>query len=256
VTGGANAGVATGVAPGTATITAALSGVTSNAATLTVTTGTAVATLSPEVLHFGVQAIDTTSAARTVTLTSTGTGNLAILNIKFAGTDAGDFARTDNCPSSLAPGMNCTINVKYGPTVLGAETASLLISDNAANTPQTVTLTGEGVPQATVFPADLSFLEREAATSLDVKRVTLTNNLPTPLTIDGITFTGADPGNFASPRNTCGTSLAAKSSCEIFVSFTPSGSGSRTATMNINDTANDSPQTVTLTGRGEVRRLR
>jgi len=45
--------------------------------------------------------------------------------------------------------------------------------------------------------------------------------------------------------------LAAKSTCTIGVTFTPSAKGTRTATLNVNDSANNSPQTASLTGTGK-----
>ena len=79
--------------------------------------------------------------------------------------------------------------------------------------------------------------------------MTLTNNLTTALAISSITFTGADPGDYAQ-TNTCGASLAAKSHCTISVTFTPTTTGTRTATLNVIDSANNTPQTVTLKGTG------
>jgi hypothetical protein len=40
------------------------------------------------------------------------------------------------------------------------------------------------------------------------------------------------------------TGLAAKSHCTISVTFTPGAPSIRTATMNVNNSANQSPQTV------------
>ena len=39
--------------------------------------------------------------------------------------------------------------------------------------------------------------------------------------------------------------------CQIDVTFTPSAIGSRPAKMKVNDSANNSPQTVSLTGTGQ-----
>jgi hypothetical protein len=85
-------------------------------------------------------------------------------------------------------------------------------------------------------------------TSSAAKSVTLKNNLTTALSIT-IGFTGADPGDFGETDN-CGGSVAAHSSCTISVKFTPTATGSRTATLNVNDSANNSPQQVSLTGTG------
>jgi hypothetical protein len=201
-------------------------------------------------LSFGNQAVDTTSAAQKVTLTSTGTANLNISSITIVGANAGNFAETNNCPASLAPTANCTISVTYTPSILGAETASLSVSGVATNSPQTVSLSGTGIAQANVFPTSWAFGSQSVGGKCDTKKVTLTNNLLTALPIGSITFSGADPGDF-SQTNTCGKSLAAKAQCTISVTFIPRAKGSRSATMNVNDSANNTPQTVALTGTGQ-----
>jgi len=81
--------------------------------------------------------------------------------------------------------------------------------------------------------------------------VRLTNHLSTAIAFSGASFSGADAGDFSSPSNTCGGSVAAKGRCTISVAFAPLATGSRTATMNVNDSANYSPQTVSLTGTGK-----
>jgi hypothetical protein len=134
---------------------------------------------------------------------------------------------------------------------MGADNGTLTVTDGASNSPQTATLTGTGIAQAAVSATSLTFATQKEGTTSSAKTVTLTNNLPTPLTVGTITFTGADPGDFVSPTNTCGTSVAAKGTCTISVTFTPGATGTRTATMNVNDSANNSPQTVVLTGTGD-----
>ncbi|MGD0404475.1 MAG: choice-of-anchor D domain-containing protein [Candidatus Acidiferrales bacterium] len=76
---------------------------------------------------------------------------------------------------------------------------------------------------------------------------TLTNN--TGVTITGVTisFTGANPGDFTETTS-CGTTLASSASCQIFVTFTPTAIGSRTATLSVADSAASSPQTSSLSG--------
>jgi FlaG/FlaF family flagellin (archaellin) len=127
----------------------------------------------------------------------------------------------------------------------------LNISDGATNSPQTVSLKGTGETQVTWTPATMVFAIQPVATTSAAKIVTLTNNLPTALSVSGISFTGTDPGDFAQ-TNTCGSSVAAGGKCTISVTFTPQTTGSRTATLNISNGATNSPQTVSLTGTGEV----
>jgi FG-GAP-like repeat/Abnormal spindle-like microcephaly-assoc'd, ASPM-SPD-2-Hydin len=117
-------------------------------AALTGTGATApVATLSPSALAFGSLALHVTSASQPVTLTNTGTASLMGVSIGVIG--AVDFAQTNNCPAILIVSASCTVSVTFTPTVVGAESASLQFSDNAANSPQIVALSGAGLDVAT-----------------------------------------------------------------------------------------------------------
>jgi sugar lactone lactonase YvrE len=100
------------------------------------------ATLTPSTLDFGSVQTGVTSAAKTATLTSTGTAALAITSIQVTGANAAVFASTNTCGSSLAIGASCTISVTFAPTATGSETASITVTDNAAGSPQTVALSG------------------------------------------------------------------------------------------------------------------
>jgi len=105
------------------------------------------AKLFPTSIYFGSVTVGTTSSARTVTLTNVGTTTLTITGIAITGTNAGDFAQTHTCGSSLAAGASCSISVTFKPTATGLRTAALSVSDNAAGSPQTVVLTGGCIPQ-------------------------------------------------------------------------------------------------------------
>jgi hypothetical protein len=85
------------------------------------------------------------STTQTVTLSNTGNAALSITSLALTGTNAGDFAQTNTCGSSLAGGANCTLVVWFTPSVAGSEAASLSIADNCSGSPQTVSLSGTGI---------------------------------------------------------------------------------------------------------------
>jgi Beta-propeller repeat/HYDIN/CFA65/VesB-like, Ig-like domain len=121
--------------------------------TLTGTGTGAGATFSSASLVFGDQYLSTTSTAQTVTVTSSGTANLIISGISTSG----PFAQTSNCLGSLKVGTSCTINVSFKPITSGANSGSIVMSDNAYNSPQAVTLSGNGtVPPRQAFGVPLS----------------------------------------------------------------------------------------------------
>jgi hypothetical protein len=83
-----------------------------------------------------------TSSAQAVTISNTGAAALNLSSI----TTSGDFAQTNNCGASVAPGGQCTVSVTFTPTVGGTRSGALTISDDSlSGSPQTVTLSGSGL---------------------------------------------------------------------------------------------------------------
>jgi len=213
--------------------------------------------LAPTSLAFGNQVLNTTSAAKTVTLTNTGTGALTIISIGASG----DFAETSTgatacpiSPATLAAGANCIISVTFTPTALGARAGTLTITDNAGGSPHTVPLTGTGtgVPGVGLAPTSLAFGNQALTTTSTAKPVTLTNTGTGALTITSIAasgdFAATSTGATACPISPA--TLAAGANCVISVTFTPTMLAARAGTLTITDNAANSPQTVSLTGTG------
>src|SRR5438874_1209760 len=138
-------------------------------------------------LDFGNQLLATTSAPMTVTFTNTGTAALTITS--FAA--SGDFADTSTgatacatSPATLAAGANCSINVTFTPTASSIRTGTLLVTDNAGGSPQTVPLSANGTtlfPYTTLFRSD--FGNQLLATTSAPMTVTFTNTGTAALTI-------------------------------------------------------------------------
>ena len=205
--------------------------------------------LSPSSYNFGNQAVGTTSSAAPITLTNTGNATLNITSVTIAGTNSGDFTQTNNCGPTVAAGASCTLSVTFTPTVVGAETGVVTITDNASPATQTVSLTGTGVAtqMVSLSPASLTFPAQLVGTSSSAQSVTLSNTGSAVLSITSITTSG----DF-SQTNTCGASLAASASCTLSVTFTPTASGSRSGSLTITDNASPATQTVSLTGTGTL----
>jgi hypothetical protein len=217
-------------------------------------TGTgAVASLSPTSLTFASQVVGATSAAQTITLNNTGNLALSISSIALTGTNASDFAQTNNCGASVAAGTNCTISVTFKPTAGGTRTAAVTLTDNATGSPQTVSLTGTGTsagPAASLSPTSLAFGNQQPIdVTSSAQTVTLSNTGNAALSITSLALTGTNAGDF-DQSNTCPSSLAAGDNCTIVVFFTPSIAGTEAASLSITDTASGSPQTVALSGAG------
>jgi trimeric autotransporter adhesin len=98
-------------------------------------------------LSLGTWAIGTEGSSRSLTFTSTGGEELNLNSISITGASASEFAQTNTCgtaPVSMGPDANCKVTVTLTPSGYGRQTATLTFTDNASNSPQTVTLTGSG----------------------------------------------------------------------------------------------------------------
>jgi hypothetical protein len=205
-----------------------------------------VVNLSLSSYNFGNQPIGTTSSAAPITLTNTGNAPLNITSVTIAGTNSGDFAETNNCGATVAAGTSCTLSLTFIPTVVGSETGTLTITDNASPATQTVSLTGTGTaPLVSLSPTSLTFPAQLVGASSSAQSVTLSNTGSATLSITSITASG----DF-SQTNTCGSSLAASARCTLSVTFTPTATGSRSGSLTITDNASPATQTVSLTGTG------
>src|SRR5207249_5574264 len=113
--------------------------------------------------------VGATSGTQAVTLSNPTSTVLTITSIGFAGTNPGDFGQTNNCPlspSTLAANATCTINVTFTPAATGSRSATLTVTDNAGNSPQTAGVSGTGVgPTATLSPTSLTFSKQNVNTT-------------------------------------------------------------------------------------------
>jgi len=132
---------------------------------------------------------------------------------------------------------------------LGSGSALLNIYFNQAGSPSVVSLSGTVInPKAKVSVSALSFGTVKVGQN-STKTVTLTSTGDTPLLINSITITGS--GDFTlNPLNPCPASMAKNTTCTIGVMFAPSAKQSRSGTLKISDNASSSPQTVSLSGKG------
>jgi hypothetical protein len=205
--------------------------------------------------------VNVTSAAQPVTVTNTGNAPMVITNIVLA--PGGQYAQTNNCPlnpASLGAGASCTVNVTFRPTSAtpNPKNSNFNVNVAAPATGVTVQLTGNVVVPSASLTGTAAFGNQQLGTTSAAHTFTYTNTGTVPITVSntGVTLTGSNASNYSITSNACivsgvGVTLAAGASCQIGVTFTPSATGSRTATLTVIDTAGGAPnQTASLTGTG------
>src|ERR1700757_1639812 len=107
-----------------------------------------IAVVTPKALNFGNVLVGSTAGPQSITLSNTGTAVLNISGLGLTGKNPGDFAlpaSTAPCGATLDPGANCTIDVTFTPTAVGARAAFVTITSNdPVNGTLNVPLTGAG----------------------------------------------------------------------------------------------------------------
>jgi hypothetical protein len=226
-----------------------------------------VVTLIPTSLSFGSVAIGISSPFQTVFAQNTGNATLVLAASPYSitGPNAADF-QAINTPAgqphvscivgsiNYNPQDGCGFYIIFTPSILGAETATVSLFDNASGSPQTFTVTGTGtdITRATLGCTVLAFTQGTIGTASPQQICTVTNTGGQALFLDSVTLTGSTQFSFVTPGSgvDCNllASVAPAGSCNIAVVYTPNGTGPVQAVVTITDNANPPTQTFNLVG--------
>ena len=195
--------------------------------------------VSASSLSFGNQSTGTSSTARTVTVTDTGSTPVDVDNVQATGA----FAETDNCGAYLNAGASCTVNVVFSPTSAGAQSGTLTIASLAANNPRQVSLSGTGTTGSGggTSPTNLALNAQVSASSS-------TQSYAPSNAVDGNTSTYWESTDGSWPATLTVNLGAADALSNLVVDLPPSSAWqTRTQTLSVLGSANGSTW-MTLVG--------
>jgi YVTN family beta-propeller protein len=210
--------------------------------------------VSPSSVNFGNVYVGLLSI-QFVTLTNSSTTPIAINRIAISGSGETprEFLAVPLCPPTLAAKASCLVLVTFIPAhdQTTTQSASLVITDSAAGSPQSVPLSGTPIdPQASLSPFVLNFAAQKVGSTSSAQTIALENTGTTPLTLSAISVNG----NFAlASGTTCakGSVVNPSAACIIKVAFAPKSKGKATGSVIVNDNALISPQIAILSGTGD-----
>jgi uncharacterized repeat protein (TIGR03803 family) len=209
--------------------------------------------LLPGTTVFAAKPDGTTGPAKTITLTNLTASTITSISPSIgpttnAGTNDFSFAAGGTCSTSLAASSSCTYLVTFTSSLVGAETATLSVTDSVGT--QTATLKGVGIGAA-LLPATTVFASEPVGTASPAKTITLFNYTASTMSITSAgAIGGTNAADFSITGGTCVglSSLAASSNCTYTVTFTSSLVVPETATLSVTDSVGI--QTATLKGTG------
>lgn len=100
--------------------------------------------ITPASVTFASQQVGIASPGVNITATNTGGTVISISSIVLTTGTQFNIA-SSTCGSTLAASAFCTVNVNFKPTSIGLKIDSLVFTDSATGSPQSVSLTGTGV---------------------------------------------------------------------------------------------------------------
>ena len=194
-------------------------------------------TLSPNPLTFATTAVDSTTAATTVTVrnnNAVGAKAVAISGVTFSGTQASAFAVTaSTCysgatPGSLASGATCTLTLTARPSAAGLNSGVLQLTTDLTGAAPQLAMSVTGAQAAfTISPLTQDFGSITAGAAVASRTYTVTNTGSAAGSLTSVlAATGSSP-IFAFSHN-CPASIAAGASCAVTVAINSTASATRT----------------------------
>jgi uncharacterized membrane protein/subtilisin-like proprotein convertase family protein len=208
---------------------------------------------------FGTVALGSSNSL-SFSITNLGSADLIGLRITVDGPDAAMFKVTTNPTAPVTPGGSTAFIVAFTPTTPGVKNASLHITNNDTDeNPFDIALTatdGTVLPEIAVEQPLNSDLADGGSRNFGNVTVGSSNSLTFAirnigtgdLTGLGITVDGADAAMFSVATNPT-VPIAPSASTTFIVTFAPTSSGNKTATLHIaNNDADENPFDIVLTG--------
>jgi hypothetical protein len=186
--------------------------------------------------------------SQNVAVVNFGTQPLTLSRIAASGAAVSQNAASNPCAVSAAVPVNAACNLAIGFEPTSPQSQGVLtLTDNSGNqsSQQAVTVSGPYVGAAP-FPSSVDF-GTVFLHATGTANLTIVNSGDLNLSISSITLSGPDAQDFTLSYLNCGQ-IPSQQNCLVYLSFTPSLPGQKSATLTITDNAVNSPQMVPLTG--------
>ncbi|MET0050246.1 MAG: choice-of-anchor D domain-containing protein, partial [Candidatus Thiodiazotropha sp.] len=193
-------------------------------------------------VDLGDVSLNTPSSPVDVILSNSGTVTASISAISATA----PFTQTNDCPSTLAAGQSCTVQLSVTSDTLGDVTGTLLVTgaDSLGSLSDSVALSA--VVQAgmlVVSDTTLAFDDTVVGESSASRTLTISNPGNVSLTDLAILLEG---GDFSSTNN-CPASLGAGASCTVTIAAVPTTPGDLTGALSVSAMSGGAPVSESVT---------
>jgi hypothetical protein len=173
----------------------------------------------------------------------------------------------NNDPFTISPNVSSTrvsctqagaqcLSIQVTPSTVGTNNVTFNIYDTVTQRLFTVNSTVNGIivgsAAVSLSASSIIFPSRPVGSTSIPQTITVTNGGSgnAPLSLSSISLSGANPGDYVL-TNGCGSSLSVSAHCTLSVSFSPTVSGTRTATIQIVSNVPTSPDLIQVSGTAQ-----
>lgn len=198
-------------------------------------------TVSPVAPSFGETRVGT-STTRTITVENTGNETVAVTDLGLDGAVEQFRVTGGSLALGVAPGETRSVTIAFEPTRGGPASATARIQTSAQGTVE-IPLTGTGIAEIADLDTGsdaLRFGNRTVDETV-TRSVTVRNAGEAELTVSDVLVVGRDRSAFT--PGTDGFTLAPGTERTVAVTFTPTSTGSKHATLRLLSNDPDEPQT-------------
>jgi hypothetical protein len=181
---------------------------------------------------------------------NTGDQDLEITSISVTGEDKDAFEITaGGDPLTLKPGETHSISVKFAPIMAGEYSGEIRIESNTIGSQTSFPINGiGGLYSLSSNEIQLMFGDVDVNMS-STQSFTLSNDGDLDITIQSFDFGGQNPGLFQVVSPSLPSTLNPSATQMVEVEFTPTGTGTVSATLSVNSVEHDDID-LTLSGNG------
>jgi len=209
---------------------------------------------------FASTTVGATSAVQNFTVTNDGDATAAtttVLSAALSGTNTSEFTISANsCTATLAGKASCSVSVAFKPTSAGVKGATLTVS-GAPGGSVTAMLGGTGLSQASITLGAASGSSSNFGTvvigSSQGEAFVVTNTGQSQSSAVLLSLSGADY-TIAPVAGACvsgTTTLGPGAICPVHITFAPTATGTRGATLAASAATGGTPPSLNLTGIGK-----
>lgn len=202
------------------------------------------------------------SATASATVQNNASSPVTLQSISFGGATPGDYAvdAANGCSvgTPIAQATFCTLVIRFTPTVVGARNAAVSLAYAHSGSPLDITLLGSATPMPQGVLSSTSWSQAFDDTVIgasSIKSVTVSNTSvgpsAAPIVFSSFTLAGAASADYQL-GGTCSTStpLAPQATCSLVITFAPSATGARAASLQIASNASNPLVSIGLAGNG------